>query len=257
MFWYLFFGGFLLTLLVLLLAPLKLRLNSSKNEYYISFAWVLKVTAGFLEDDIEVGFRLFGFGKNTTLLTQLASAKRKKSVPEKVVSSVQHLEYAFTSAFNSVIKPKQKKVAVIKGNGELNDYLMGDFIKQVKENCFIGTFTLDSVAKTPVQTLKQLKKYDLAIIAKPTEAFSDEEKQVLDQFVITGGKTIWLIDQVNMEMDSLYNQSGSNLAFSRDLNLNDMFFKYGIRIRPDLIFDLQNTPIALATGESGRVGVSN
>jgi len=88
MFWYLFFGGFLLTLLVLLLAPLKLRLNSSKNEYYISFAWVLKVTACFLEDDIEVGFRLFGFGKNTTLLTQLASAKRKKSVPEKVVSSV-------------------------------------------------------------------------------------------------------------------------------------------------------------------------
>ncbi len=54
-----------------------------------------------------------------------------------------------------------------------------------------------------------------------------------------------------MEMDSLYNETGTNLAFPRDLGLNDMFFKYGVRIRPDLIFDLQNTPIALATGEQG------
>ncbi|NBU81739.1 MAG: gliding motility-associated ABC transporter substrate-binding protein GldG [Flavobacteriaceae bacterium] len=173
------------------------------------------------------------------------------STAEKVVSSVQHLEYAFANAINSVSKAKQKKVAVIQGNGELHDVLMADFIKSVKDNYYIGPFTLDSVAKSPIESLKYLKKYDLAIIAKPTEAFSDEEKQVLDQFVINGGKTIWLIDQVNMEMDSLYNQSGSNLAFSRDLNLNDMFFKYGIRIRPDLIFDLQNTPIALATGGQG------
>ncbi len=173
------------------------------------------------------------------------------STAEKVVSSVQHLEYAFANAINTVSKAKQKKVAVIQGNGELHDVLMADFIKSVKDNYYIGPFTLDSVAKNPVASLKYLKKYDLAIIAKPTEAFSDEEKQVLDQFVINGGKTLWLVDQVNMEMDSLYNQSGSNLAFPRDLNLNDMFFKYGIRIRPDLIFDLQNTPIALATGGEG------
>jgi len=173
------------------------------------------------------------------------------STAEKVVSSVQHLEYAFANAINSVSKAKQKKVAVIQGNGELHDVLMADFIKSVKDNYYIGPFTLDSVAKSPIESLKYLKKYDLAIIAKPTEIFTDEEKQVLDQFVINGGKTIWLIDQVNMEMDSLYNQSGSNLAFPRDLNLNDMFFKYGIRIRPNLIFDLQNTPIALATGGQG------
>ncbi|HNP32341.1 MAG TPA: gliding motility-associated ABC transporter substrate-binding protein GldG [Flavobacterium sp.] len=173
------------------------------------------------------------------------------STAQKVVSSVQHLEYAFSNAINTVSKAKQKKVAVIQGNGELHDVLMADFIKSVKDNYYIGPFTLDSVAKSPNNTLKYLKKYDLAIIAKPTEAFSDEEKQVLDQFVINGGKTIWLVDQVNMEMDSLYNDSGTNLAFPRDLNLNDMFFKYGVRIRPDLIFDLQNTPIALATGEQG------
>ena len=173
------------------------------------------------------------------------------STAEKVVSSVQHLEYAFANAINTVSKDKQKKVVIINGNGEIEDRYIADFIKTVRDNYFIAPFTLDSVAKTPVQTLEQFKKYDLAIIAKPTEAFSDEEKQVLDQYVINGGKTIWLVDQVNMEIDSLYNETGTNLAFPRDLNLNDMFFKYGVRIRPDLIKDLVATPIILETGEPG------
>ena len=170
---------------------------------------------------------------------------------EKVVSSVQHLEYAFANALNTIAKAKEKKVAVIKGNGELHDLQMADFIKQVRENYFIGTFTLDSVAKKPNESLAYLKKYDLAIIAKPTEKFSDEEKLVLDQFVMNGGKTLWLIDQVNIEMDSLYNDAGATLAFPFDLNLNDQFFKYGFRINPTLVKDVMATPIALATGEQG------
>jgi gliding-associated putative ABC transporter substrate-binding component GldG len=173
------------------------------------------------------------------------------STAEKVNSSVQHLEYAFANAFNTISKAKERKVAVIKGNGEMDDILMADFIKQVRENYYIGTFTLDSVAKKPVESLAYLKKYDLAIIAKPTEKFSDAEKQVLDQFVINGGKTLWLMDQVTMEMDSLYNDSGSALAYPKDLGLNDLFFKYGFRIRPDLIKDEQATPIKLATGAQG------
>ncbi|MCX6171781.1 MAG: gliding motility-associated ABC transporter substrate-binding protein GldG [Flavobacterium sp.] len=173
------------------------------------------------------------------------------STAKKVVSSVQHLEYAFANAINTVSKTKQKKVVILNGNGELQDRYIADFIKSVKDNYYIGPFTLDSVAKSPNETLKYLQKYDLAVIAKPTEAFTDEEKQVIDQFIINGGKTLWLVDQVNMEMDSLYNETGSNLAFPRDLNLNDMFFKYGIRFRPELIKDLMATPIALATGEQG------
>ena len=173
------------------------------------------------------------------------------STAEKVVSSVQHLEYAFANAFNTISKNKEKKVAIIKGNGELRDIFMADFIKQVRENYYIGTFTLDSVAKKPNESLAYLKKYDLAIIAKPTEKFSDEEKQVLDQFIINGGKTMWLVDQVNMEMDSLYNDSGASLAYPLDLNVNDLFFKYGIRITPTIVKDIMATPIALATGEKG------
>ena len=173
------------------------------------------------------------------------------STAEKVVTSVQHLEYAFANAFNTISKEKEKKVAIIKGNGEMRDILMADFIKQVRENYFIGTFTLDSVAKKPKESLAYLKKYDLAIIAKPTEAFTDEEKMVLDQFIIHGGKTLWLVDQVNIEMDSLYNDAGATLAFPFDLNLNDLFFKYGVRINPTLVKDLMAAPLALATGDKG------
>jgi gliding-associated putative ABC transporter substrate-binding component GldG len=173
------------------------------------------------------------------------------STAEKVVSSVQHLEYAFANAFNTISNPKEKKIAIIKGNGELHELLIADFLKSIRENYFIGPFTLDSVAKNPQRTLKELNKYDLAIIAKPTEKFTDEEKMVLDQFIIHGGKTLWLVDQVTVEMDSLYNESGATLAFPNDLNLNDLFFKYGVRINPNLVKDIMATPIALATGDKG------
>ena len=173
------------------------------------------------------------------------------SITQKIIGSVQHLEYAITDALHKITLEKQKTIAVIKGNGELQDVLMAKFLMQVRESYHIGPFTLDSVAKNPIGTLNALEKYDLAVITKPTETFTDAEKQVLDQYIIHGGKTLWLIDQVAVEMDSLYTTSGATLAYPRDLNLNDLFFKYGIRINPDLIKDEQGSPIKLASGEQG------
>jgi gliding-associated putative ABC transporter substrate-binding component GldG len=173
------------------------------------------------------------------------------STTQKVIGSIQHLEYSIADAINKITKDKQKKVAIIKGNGEMNEIHIAKMLIQIRESYYIGPFTLDSVAKNPTGSLEALKKYDLAIISKPTETFSDEEKQVLDQFIMNGGKTLWLVDQVAADMDSLYNQSGATLAYPRDLNLNDMFFKYGFRINPDLVKDEQGSPIKLATGEQG------
>ncbi|KFF02705.1 gliding motility-associated ABC transporter substrate-binding protein GldG [Flavobacterium reichenbachii] len=173
------------------------------------------------------------------------------STTQKVIGSIQHLEYSIADALNKITKAKQKKVAIIRGNGEMKEIHIAKMLMQIRESYYIGPFTLDSVAKNPNGTLDALKKYDLAIISKPTETFSDEEKQVLDQFIMNGGKTLWLIDQVAADMDSLYNQSGATLAYPRDLNLNDMFFKYGFRINPDLVKDEQGSPIKLATGEQG------
>lgn len=184
---------------------------------------------------------------NIPLLKNIMGA----STTQKVIGSIQHLEYSIADGINKITKDKQKKVAIIKGNGELNEIHIAKLLRQIRESYYIGPFTLDSVAKDPNGTLSALKKYDLAIISKPTEAFSDEEKQVLDQFIMNGGKTLWLVDQVAADMDSLYNQAGATLAYPRDLNLNDMFFKYGFRINPDLVKDEQGSPIKLATGEQG------
>ncbi|SHH80218.1 gliding motility-associated ABC transporter substrate-binding protein GldG [Flavobacterium johnsoniae] len=184
---------------------------------------------------------------NIPLLKNIMGA----STTQKVIGSIQHLEYSIADAINKITKDRQKKVAIIKGNGELSEIHIGKLLRQIKESYYIGPFTLDSVAKDPNGTLDALKKYDLAIISKPTETFSDEEKQVLDQFIMNGGKTLWLIDQVAADMDSLYNDSGATLAYPRDLNLNDMFFKYGFRINPDLVKDENGSPIKLATGEQG------
>ncbi|MDR6764717.1 gliding-associated putative ABC transporter substrate-binding component GldG [Flavobacterium sp. 2755] len=184
---------------------------------------------------------------NIPLLKNIMGA----STTQKVIGSIQHLEYSIADAINKITKDRQKKVAIIKGNGELSEIHIGKLLRQIKESYYIGPFTLDSVAKDPNGTLAALEKYDLAIISKPTEKFSDEEKQVLDQFIMNGGKTLWLVDQVAADMDSLYNQAGATLAYPRDLNLNDMFFKYGFRINPDLVKDENGSPIKLATGEQG------
>jgi gliding-associated putative ABC transporter substrate-binding component GldG len=173
------------------------------------------------------------------------------STSDKVQSSVQHLEYAFVQGIKTVIQDKQKKVAVLKGNGQPEDIRLADALTTIRENYFIAPFTLDSVAKMPEKTLEKLMAFDLAILVKPKEAFTDEEKMVLDQYIMHGGKLIALIDAVNIDMVDLYNEESKKLATPLDLNLNDLWFKYGLRINPLLIKDVHATPISLAIGEMG------
>lgn len=200
--------------------------------------------------EIVYPWAIVNYGNKSTTV-QLLKNQMGASTTEMVVTSVQHLEYAFADAINKVITEKQKKVAVIKGNGEMREMFIADLLQEVRESYFIAPFTLDSVAKNPQKTLADLKEYELAIIAKPTERFSEEEKEVLDQYIVNGGKTLWMVDAVQMDMDSLYNKNGTTLAYPRDLNLGDMFFKYGFRLNPDIIKDEMATPIQLATGAEG------
>jgi gliding-associated putative ABC transporter substrate-binding component GldG len=91
----------------------------------------------------------------------------------------------------------------------------------------------------------------MAIIAKPTERFTDEEKFTLDQFITNGGKTLWLIDKVYADIDSLM-MTGKMLAFNRDLNLTDQLFRYGVRINYNITKDLYCSTIRLASGNVGN-----
>lgn len=171
---------------------------------------------------------------------------------ERVSNSVQQLEYAIANALNKLIYPKKKKIAVMRGNGELKDANIASFIKTLQEYYFMAPFTLDSVAKNPKKTLEELQQYDLLIEAKPTQAFTEKEKFVLDQYTMQGGKSLWLTEAVAMETDSLLNPTGKAFALPRDLNLGDFFFSYGIRINPVLINDIYSAPIILASGQGNN-----
>lgn len=184
---------------------------------------------------------------NIPLLKNIMGA----STEQKIATSVQHLEYAIAEAIYKVTTEKSKKIAIIKGIGEPNDIYLADFLTTLKDSYFIAPFTLDSVAGNPQKTLKDLQAYDLAIVAKPTQSFDENQIEVLDQFVMHGGKSIWMLDQVQADMDSLYNQTGEMLAYPKDQSLGEMLFKYGVRVNPDLVKDEFGSPIKLAIGQQG------
>lgn len=188
---------------------------------------------------------------NETFTVKIPLVKNKigSDQQEIVTNSVQHLEYVFSDGIKKLVHTKQKKIAVLRGNGELETPYIADYLKTIRDYYYIAPFTLDSVALSPQKTLNDLKEFDLILAAKPTVAFTEQEKLVLDQFIMQGGKSLWLIDAVAAEKDSLNNSSGSTVAFVRDLNLTDFFFKYGIRINPILVKDLYSAPLTLAIGE--------
>jgi len=173
------------------------------------------------------------------------------SQEQQLENSVQHLEYAFANALHNLTNKKSKKIAILKGNGELDDVYIADFLRSIQPNYHLAPFTLDSVKNNPKKTLLELLDYDAAIIAKPTEYFSEKEKYVLDQFICQGGKTLWLVDNVQAELESLMT-TGEAMAFPRDLNLTDLLFSYGVRIQQDLVQDLYSSKITLATGNIGN-----
>ncbi len=217
------------------LEPLQLSTKESgKSSQALIFPWAL---ASYQDQTVKISLI-----KNTIGAT----------ADETVTNSIQNLEYAFAEGFKKLVTPKSKKIAILKGNGELGDGYIYDFVTSIREQYFMAPFTLDSVINNPQGTLKGIEDYDLLIVAKPTEAFTEEEKYVLDQYVMNGGKSLWLTESIVMDKDSLYNDAGQAVAIMRDLNLNDFFFKYGVRINPLMVNDLYSAPIWLAMGEGSQ-----
>lgn len=191
--------------------------------------------------------------KNQSTKINLLKRNVGDSQEETVNNSVAQLEYIFADGFNKIVNQRSKKIAVMRGNGELPDAFIADFIQEMREYYYIAPFTLDSVASAPQQTLQKLKEFDLILEAKPTEKYTEKEKYVLDQYLMNGGKALWLTESVAIEKDSLFtNPQNTALAYPRDLNLTDFFFKYGIRINPNLINDIDSAPIILASGSGNQ-----
>lgn len=189
--------------------------------------------------------------QNKTKIVSLLPTAIVASQEKQLQKAIGNLEYLFSDAINSVTQKKNKSIAIITGNGELQDIYQYSFLSEISKKYSLAKFTLDSVAKNPQQTLKDLTSLDLAIIAKPTQKFTEKEKFTLDQFIANGGKTLWMLDYVQADQDSLFN-GGKMLAYPRDLNLTDLLFSYGVRINTSLIKDLYAAKIALATGTIGN-----
>ncbi|MCB0382667.1 MAG: gliding motility-associated ABC transporter substrate-binding protein GldG [Psychroserpens sp.] len=206
---------------------------------------------GKTSQEVVIPWALASYNEQTVIIP-LIKNKIGATDQELVNGSIQNLEYVFAEAFKKLVNPKAKKIAILRGNGQLKDVYVADFLRKLGEHYFLAPFTLDSVASHPQKTLSDLEKFDLIISAKPMIPFSEEEKYVLDQYTMNGGKSLWLTEAVVMDKDSLYRNSGKAVAIMKDLNLTDFFFKYGVRINPVMVNDLYSAPITLAIGEGSN-----
>ena len=205
---------------------------------------------GKLSEAIIFPWAEISYEKKSQIISLLPSAI-VASQEEQLQKAIENLEYSFSNALNTILLRKQKSVGVITGNGELQDMYQYSFLSEVAKKYRLAKFTLDSVASNPQQTLEDLTSLDLAIIAKPTQKFTEHEKFTIDQFIANDGKTLWMIDNVQADQDSLFT-NGKMLAYPRDLNLTDLLFAYGVRINTTLIKDLYAAKISLATGKIGN-----
>ena len=188
--------------------------------------------------------------KNKIENISLLANNSDKSQDAIIQNSIENIEFHFTNAIHKITNTKRKNIAVLTGNGEFNFIYLDGLLKTLAQNYHLEAFPLDSANIIPQKTLKLLNKFDLAIIAKPTKAFSENEKFTLDQFQANNGKTLWLIDNVIAENDSL-TQTGNMLALNRELHLTDLFFNYGVRVKHNLVKDVYSASIKLATGNIG------
>lgn len=155
------------------------------------------------------------------------------------------LEYKFANAIQKVTQERPATIGYLTGNGQLLTYNVYDFIERtLKPNYGFGFIPIDSVPVIPLE-------FDAVVIVKPTLKFTDRQKLKLDQYVMHGGKIIWMIDNLYAEMDSLMRKQSDFIAFDRGLNIEDQLFKYGVRINQDLLQDLQCDKLPLAVGNYG------
>ena len=156
--------------------------------------------------------------------------------------SIQALEYNLVDAVYKLTIEEKQPIAFITGHGELDEYHVGDISKTLSDYYKVDRIRMEGI--TP-----EVFNYKTLVVAKPQKQFSKEEKYTLDQYLMHGGSIFWLIDAVNISADSLSMKSSTMATLSR-LNLEDQLFKYGVRINPDLIKDVQCAIIPVNTSYS-------
>lgn len=155
-------------------------------------------------------------------------------------NSVQELEYGLSNSIRKTLLVKKPEVLFIEGHDELDTIRGGDFMHALTEYYNVSRVNIN-------HKLYALKGADAIVIAQPDSVFDEKDKFIIDQFIMHGGKALWLIDPVYTNRDTLIKR-GYTLGFKNDLNLDDILFKYGVRLNPVLVQDLQCSRIPINIG---------
>lgn len=196
--------------------------------------------------------------KGREFVVQLLKSQTGMAPEQSLNGSIQDLEYNLASAIRRLAAPVSQSVGILEGHGELADVWLWDAMTALSENYKLERVSLDEKIYSLTEreyvddstTLRIRNRYTALIVAKPDSAFSERDKFILDQYIMRGGKVLWLLDRTNADMDSLQARP-ETVGISHNINLDDMLFRYGARINPDLLMDIRSMPIPVKTGDIG------
>ncbi|TXF88390.1 gliding motility-associated ABC transporter substrate-binding protein GldG [Neolewinella aurantiaca] len=188
-------------------------------------------------------YAIFYYGGRTRIVPLLQPSPRGFNQVRRLNKAEALMEYNFSRAIESLTNNDKPLIGFTVANGEIPPANTGDLVSVLRKDYEIGPVVLDSFVSIP-QDIK------LLIVAKPTVPFEDFEVFKLDQYVMNGGKILWAIDNIGMDYDSLQGRN-EFYPLPRELGLDELFFKYGIRMTPVLGLDLSNTQIPIRTGTPG------
>ncbi len=173
------------------------------------------------------------------------------ALEQLVNEAKERLEYTVLNAIKNITTQFPKSVAFLEGWGGFEPIETYDAALGLSEMYSVAYFELKEQVFSLVDTIRG-PLYDAIIVAKPYSEISDKNKYIIDQYIMHGGKVLWLLDYVDVNMDSLSNsRTTTAMPLGRTLNLDDMLFKYGVRINPNMIQDLQAAPIPVNTALAG------
>ena len=163
---------------------------------------------------------------------------------ENLIRSVEQLEYEIARGFKLLFQEKKENIAFLTGHDELEEVQVHDISTTLSESFNIQRITSSTLLSTP-------DSFKVVVIANPLKPFPERDKFAIDQYLMKGGRMMWLIDPVSVSLDSLSNGM-STLAFPRELNLDDQLFRYGIRVNRDLIQDADCQQLRVNTALEGQ-----
>lgn len=182
--------------------------------------------------------------KDKTIGVNLLKSQGGQDPMQAMSNSESLLEYQFSNAISKLMEKEKPLVGYMMGHGESLGIEVYDALTTLQSSYALDTLTLQSTPFIP-------HDFDLILFAKPSSAFSETDKLKIDQYVMNGGKVLWFIDESGASMDSLHKQP-EFFAFDQQLNLEDLLFKYGVRINQNLIMDLQSDVVPLVVGNIGN-----